>query len=72
MQGRKGNTPITGWHKIGAVVLGILSGYLLGAALMETVDLVSPEPRFPHIAEVYSTCWRLALSVLACGGYRPS
>ena len=33
--------PVTNWHRAGAILLGIIAGYVVGGAVMETADMVS-------------------------------
>ncbi|KAG2496629.1 hypothetical protein HYH03_005450 [Edaphochlamys debaryana] len=36
--------PVATWHKIGAVAVGLLAGYVIGGALMETTDMFMSTP----------------------------
>ncbi|GLI66190.1 hypothetical protein VaNZ11_009955 [Volvox africanus] len=50
MLGRRGGgrgEPVTTWQKVGAVAVGIIAGYLLGVAMMETVDMFYATPVTP-------------------------
>ncbi|EFJ51470.1 hypothetical protein VOLCADRAFT_103500 [Volvox carteri f. nagariensis] len=50
MLGRRGagrGEVVSTWHKIGATAAGIVAGYLLGVALMETVDMFYATPVNP-------------------------
>ncbi|GLC55430.1 hypothetical protein PLESTB_000986400 [Pleodorina starrii] len=58
MFGRRGSArgePVSAWHKFGAVALGIAAGYLLGVALMETVDMFYSTPVAPTAVTLGST-----------------
>ncbi|KAG2438731.1 hypothetical protein HXX76_005276 [Chlamydomonas incerta] len=36
--------PVTNWHRAGAILLGIIAGYVVGGAVMETADMFYSTP----------------------------